>query len=159
SMRNTHRFLLALGFALALTVATTNILKTTIGRFRPDFLDRCQYSAASQDCMGDAALVRDGRMSFPSGHSSFSFAGAVMLMLWTARTLRLYGGNAGNDKPSGLARAGRGYVLLLALVPLWIAGYVAVSRLQQFVHHPTDVIGGSLIGSAISIFVFSAQFW
>ncbi|KAJ3249680.1 hypothetical protein HDU77_007562 [Chytriomyces hyalinus] len=195
--KRTFRFALSLSLTLLLTVITTNMIKKSVGRFRPDFLDRCKWSIVTMACTGDPAVVREGRVSFPSGHSSFAFAGSTLLALWTARMLNLYSrpngfqgalfgrrrtaqrgslesgrsenrnhrgdGGAFEDsfskQPRGLSRAGRFYVLVLSFVPMWAAAYIAITRLQQFVHHPTDVISGALLGACIAVVVYSTQFW
>ncbi|KAI8830496.1 phosphatidic acid phosphatase type 2/haloperoxidase [Chytriomyces cf. hyalinus JEL632] len=198
--KRVFRFALSLSLTLLLTVISTNMVKKAVGRFRPDFLDRCQWSVVAMACTGDPAVVREGRVSFPSGHSSFAFAGSTLLALWTARMLNLYsrpngfqgalfgrrraagqrgslesgqsehrnhrgdGGGAFEDSfskqaPRGLSRAGRFYVLVLSFVPMWAAAYIAITRLQQFVHHPTDVLSGALLGSCIALVVYSTQFW
>lgn len=78
--------------ATALTAATTSLLKPLFGRLRPDFGERARRFHCSQepDRFGDVcegyrdrplahtqeeaeALMRDGRRSFVSGHSTHSF--------------------------------------------------------------------------------------
>ena len=71
-----------------------------------------------------------GDFSFPSGHSLVSFEGAVSIWLV-------------NRKLGSLA-------LLLAVA-------TACSRLYLFVHFPTDVLAGAIIGAAIAWLVFSIQ--
>lgn len=65
--------------------------------------------------------------SFPSGHTLASFEAAVMIFLF--------------NKKWGIAS------LLLALV-------IAFSRLYLFVHFPTDVLAGAILGTIISLGVF-----
>ena len=62
--------------------------------------------------------------SFPSGHTAASFAAAAAL--WRA---------------SGSPWAGGGAVLLAAVI--------AYSRLYLYVHWPSDVLGGALLGTAL----------
>lgn len=64
--------------------------------------------------------------SFPSGHSLASFEGAVSILLY--------------HKKWGIAA-----VVLAALI--------ACSRLYLFVHFPTDVLAGSLLGILIAVIV------
>lgn len=64
--------------------------------------------------------------SFPSGHSLASFEGAVSILLY--------------HKKWGVAA-----VVLAALI--------ACSRLYLFVHFPTDVLAGSLLGILIAVIV------
>lgn len=61
--------------------------------------------------------------SFPSGHTMSSFAAATVLLL--------------ADKRWGI------YSLILAV-------FIAFSRLYLFVHYPSDILGGMLIGIAIA---------
>ena len=61
--------------------------------------------------------------SFPSGHSSSSFVAATSIFLYY--------------KKSGIAA-------------LFLAFLIALSRLYLYVHYPTDVICGSLIGVGVS---------
>lgn len=65
--------------------------------------------------------------SFPSGHSLIAFEGAVSIRLWNKRW-------------------GRAALLLAVLT--------AFSRLYLFVHFPTDVLAGSLMGAGIALLVY-----
>ena len=65
------------------TIFVTDIGKYTVGRLRPHFLSickapslvfiNCSHTYILDDvCTGDPSLLREGRLSFPSGHASFS---------------------------------------------------------------------------------------
>ena len=65
------------------TVFVTDVGKYTVGRLRPHFLTickappsvfiNCSHNFITNDvCTGDPDLLREGRLSFPSGHASFS---------------------------------------------------------------------------------------
>lgn len=65
------------------TVFVTDVGKYTVGRLRPHFLAickappsvfiNCSHNYILDDvCTGDPGLLREGRLSFPSGHASFS---------------------------------------------------------------------------------------
>ncbi len=62
--------------------------------------------------------------SFPSGHTMASFAAATVLWHW--------------NRKAGLAT----YLL---------AGMIAFSRLYLFVHFPSDVLAGALLGCLVGI--------
>lgn len=59
---------LGFGLAVLMTMLLTDIVKNFVGRFRPDFLDRCDWNGS--ECTGSVSVVEEGRRSFPSGHSS-----------------------------------------------------------------------------------------
>lgn len=79
SLHDWHHGLLGLLLSLSLTSMLTEILKITVGRPRPDFIDRCQpiegsvdpiYGLSNLDICTRTDLLKDGFKSFPSGHSS-----------------------------------------------------------------------------------------
>jgi undecaprenyl-diphosphatase len=76
---------------------------------------------------GDARLqVRQpSTSSFPSGHASAAAFAAATLIAWDGRRW----------------------------APLWIslAAIVGVSRAYVKVHHPSDVVGGAVIGLALAV--------
>lgn len=72
-------------------------------------------------------LIYPREYSFPSGHTSSSFAAATILFLY-------------NYKVGGFA--------------FLVAGLIAFSRMYFFVHFPTDIFGGIVLGIFCSVFVW-----
>lgn len=132
--------LLAQGLAFVLT----QVLKNACGKPRPDIIDRCQPREThdpypfglsnSTICTGDAAIIKDGFRSWPSGHSSSAFAGLFYLSVWLCGKLHV------------MDNRGEVWKTLLVMVPVLGAMLIAVSRIMDARHHPFDVISGSLLG-------------
>ena len=84
--------------ALLLNGVVTDLIKNQVGRPRPDFFYRCypdgnppegQPSFFELECTNpDLATIEEGRRSFPSGHSSFSFCLTIWLSLYMTAKLR-----------------------------------------------------------------------
>ena len=99
--------ILAITLLLPLNGVITNSIKNTVGRPRPDFAYRCwpktlgipenpsflEISKSDEQnlhCHGDLKTIIDGRKSFPSGHSSFSFAVYIFCFLYLAGKFRVF---------------------------------------------------------------------
>ena len=101
--------------ALLATAATTQLLKAVLARDRP--------SGSSNN-------------SFPSGHTSFAFAGAAVF----ARTIEQETGSR------------LGY---LAFAP---ALYGGINRVEAERHWPSDVAFGALLGTVLTNWIWNAHF-
>ncbi len=127
-----HHATLGLGEALAVTLVLSSTLKVSIGRLRPDFLDRCQL--VNLECTGDPDEIRTGRRSFPSGHASLSFAAGTYLSLY------LWGKLSPLDGLHWL------WKIPALVLPLAGATFVAWTRVRDHRHHWEDVLAGGLLG-------------
>ncbi len=130
----THDAFLGYLETMAVTAALTNGLKAAIAAKRPDYADRVRQGV-------DEAALRDGRKSTPSGHASFSFAGAnyLALQLGSAFVWR-------DERHWGTRAAGAA-----GMLALWTgAGLVAASRVEDGRHHAHDVLAGAGLGLAVS---------
>ncbi|KAI5289866.1 hypothetical protein KEM54_003014 [Ascosphaera aggregata] len=137
-----------LGLLLAQSSAfiITNALKNACGKPRPDVIDRCQPKPGSQDLptygltnytictQTNKSILNDGFRSFPSGHSSSSFAGLFFLTLYLSGKLHL------------MDNRGEVWKTMIAAAPVVGAALIAISRIMDARHHPFDVITGSMLG-------------
>ncbi|GIY04762.1 putative phosphatidate phosphatase [Caerostris extrusa] len=138
-------------FGACMSQLTTDIAKYSIGRLRPHFLSVCEpnVSCSSLDphayvtnfvCLGkDANAIREGRLSFPSGHSSFS----AYTMVFTVIYLQVF----------MQCRVNRLLKPFLQFVLLMMTWYTALSRIADYKHHWSDVLIGFLLGVIVAIIV------
>ncbi|XP_017066239.1 putative phosphatidate phosphatase isoform X2 [Drosophila eugracilis] len=145
-------------FGAVVSQLTTDIAKYSIGRLRPHFIAVCQPEMPDgttcddpsnmgkyiQDfkCKGvgsSARMLKEMRLSFPSGHSSFTFFAMVYLALYLQARMTWRG--------SKLLRH------LLQFLFIMVAWYTALSRVSDYKHHWSDVLAGSLIGSICALVV------
>lgn len=148
-----HHSTLGLSLSLSMTRTITLLVKVTVGRPRPDLISRCQPATGSGDpllglstadiCTQTvSAILEDGWRSFPSGHSSLSFAGLGFLAFYLAGKLHLF------DT--------RGYIIKawMFIAPLVAATLVAISRTMDYRHHWQDVVTGSALGLLLAYFSY-----
>ncbi|KAK4721284.1 hypothetical protein R3W88_011517 [Solanum pinnatisectum] len=90
------------------------------------------------NCHGDPKVVKEGYKSFPSGHTSWSFAGLAFLSWYLC------------GKVKAFDRRGHAAKLCIVLLPLLFAALVGISRIDDYWHHWTDVFTGSIIGSVVA---------
>ncbi|KAL1922043.1 uncharacterized protein VTP21DRAFT_10685 [Calcarisporiella thermophila] len=153
SLYDFHNGVLGLLLCITMVVMVTDVLKVSVGRPRPDFIDRCQPLPGSQDPLWalsnatictqtDSYIIRDGYKSFPSGHSSLSFGGLTFLSLFIAGKLHVFDQRGHTFK---------GFVVVLPMIG---AALVAISRIEDYRHHPTDIIAGAIIGVLAAYFSY-----
>ena len=144
---------------ISTTLLFTEIGKRWIGRLRPHFLAVCvpNYAAIScttsgstgslynsiytggSFCTGDASQIKQARFSFPSGHSSFStYCMSFIIVYLEARLILVR------------FRFVKTFVQIAAFIAAWVT---ILSRVSDYWHNPTDVLGGFFIGLAVSLFI------
>lgn len=134
--RDIHHGLLGLLLALSLTTSCTQIIKVSVGRPRPDMLERCvpvhnpvvsHAVDLSSSCSADLSSYQliDGFRSFPSGHSSTAWAGLGFLFFY------------GSGKFKSFKRPVEGSRLksLVVFLPLFLATWISISRTMDYRHH------------------------
>lgn len=167
SPRQFHDTMIGFLEAVALTAGTTNLVKPTVGRLRPDFADRARRYLCSTDdpqrldCQGyrDASLANDpaaadklfmdGRRSFFSGHSSNSFA------VFTYTSLVVGGHYVWGERATPRSRAAG---IAAQSVMMGAATFIAASRVIDGRHHPTDVLAGGATGFFFANFAYWRRF-
>ncbi|KAL3719458.1 hypothetical protein ACJRO7_004423 [Eucalyptus globulus] len=136
-----HHAVLGLLYSAAFTAVITDAIKLAVGRPRPDFFWRCFPDGkdvydqwGNVICHGKRSVINEGHKSFPSEHTSWSFAGLGFLSLYLAGKIKAF------DHKGHVAK------LCIVFLPLLVASLVGVSRLDDHRHHRQDVIAGGLLG-------------
>jgi membrane-associated phospholipid phosphatase len=111
--------------AMAFNSLCTNLAKTTVGRKRP--------------CYDDFSDKHEGRKSFYSGHSSFSFAASTYLSLFIVN-------NTGDGSALELIPK-----IILPLALFSASGAVAASRVKDNMHNVSDVAAGAIAGTLTAL--------
>ncbi|XP_057373400.1 phospholipid phosphatase 1-like isoform X1 [Daphnia carinata] len=135
-------------FGAACSQLVTDFGKYTIGRLRPHFIAVCQPENLAELCSSNAPhtyitnykctgsdedLVRESRLSFPSGHASFSAYTMLFLALYLQRRMNWSG-----------SKLLRPTIQISALLLSW---YTGLTRVSDYKHHWSDVLSGFLIGA------------
>ncbi|XP_054775799.1 lipid phosphate phosphatase 2-like isoform X2 [Prosopis cineraria] len=145
-----HQAILGLLDSVLITAVVTDAIKDGIGRPRPDFFWRCfpngkevidTYTRDVQ-CTGRASVVKEGYKSFPSGHTSWSFAGLGFLAWYLSGKVRAF------DRRGHIAK------LCIVFLPILMAAMVGVSRVDDYWHHWQDVFAGGLLGITVASFCY-----
>jgi membrane-associated phospholipid phosphatase len=132
---------MGLAQSLCLTLFITEALKVTVARPRPNFFSYCGWNATIEKCTGKPSHRRDARLSFPSGHASNSFAAGTWMSLFIG----------------SFQKSGELWMILMRLIPIGLAIFVAATRITDYMHHVSDVVAGSVIGIGVGALVFTAQ--
>ncbi|KAL2333012.1 hypothetical protein Fmac_014225 [Flemingia macrophylla] len=149
-----HHATLGLMFSSLITGVITDSIKDAVGRPRPNFFHRCfpdnipVFDEETGDviCNGIKAVIKEGYKSFPSGHTSWSFAGLGFLSWYLSGKIRVF------DRRGHIGK------LCLVLLPLLVAALVGVTRVDDYWHHWTDVFAGGLIGLTVSTICYLLLF-
>ncbi|XP_072715360.1 phospholipid phosphatase 1 isoform X2 [Ciconia boyciana] len=136
-------------FGAAASQSLTDIAKYSIGRLRPHFLAVCQPDwtrincslgyIENFSCQGDKGKINEGRLSFYSGHSSFSMYCMLFLALYLQA--RMKGDWARLVRPT----------LQFGLIAASI--YVGLSRVSDYKHHWSDVLTGLIQGAVVAVLI------
>ncbi|KAL2150581.1 hypothetical protein VTH82DRAFT_7144 [Thermothelomyces myriococcoides] len=167
-----HVTVLGLAISLILSSFLTDVIKNAVGRPRPDLLARCVPAADTpRDVLvtvdvctqTDRHTLHDGWRSFPSGHSSFAFAGLGYLSLFLAGQMRIFahgGGGGSTSAGEKVEKLVRGDLLraLLCGAPLLGATMIAISRCQDYRHDVYDVCVGGLLGWTVAYWSYR-RYW
>lgn len=140
---------ICLMYGNALAFSVCEVTKSAFGTLRPAFLDVCQPETdVTSNCSGqfiqkvvctnsDARKVLELRRSFPSGHASFSAFNMVFIMLYLQHRLP-------TSSPWLLKS-------LLQSLALLFAVFVSATRVFDNYHHPWDIVGGVVNGTAFAL--------
>lgn len=139
-VQNCYKYFGIFLFGAACSQLTTDIGKYTIGRFRPHFISVCMPIMPDNSTCSDpinlhryiedfrcgnvnstARRIKEMRLSFPSGHSSFSMYTMVFAALYLHCRMTLKG--------SKLLK----HFLQFAFITM--AWYTALSRISDYKHH------------------------
>ncbi|XP_033929082.1 phospholipid phosphatase 1 isoform X1 [Melopsittacus undulatus] len=136
-------------FGAAASQSLTDIAKYSIGRLRPHFLAVCQPDwtrincslgyIENFSCQGDKAKISEGRLSFYSGHSSFSMYCMLFLALYLQARMK--------GDWARLLRPTIQFGLIAASI------YVGLSRVSDYKHHWSDVLTGLIQGAVVAVLI------
>ena len=85
-------------------------------------------------CTLSASLMKESYKSFPSGHTSWSFAGLGYLAMYLAGKIGVFD------------QRGHSWKLFPVVLPLLGATFVGITRVDDYWHHWNDVFAGAAIG-------------
>jgi membrane-associated phospholipid phosphatase len=175
--------LIGLCLSLATALFVTEGLKTIVGKPRPDMLSVCRPDlnnmsayivggvgqtldseapalVSSDICQQkDQSKLRDAFSSFPSGHSSFSWAGLLYLSLWLMSRFSIswmcnYCSHISRSIPGPKKSAPPLWQVLILAMPVGTALFICSSRYADFHHAGIDIFAGTVIGILSAILSF-----
>lgn len=136
-----------------MTCIATTVAKRSVGRLRPKFIDICKPNIDLSACANqpiyiteyqctneDEKDVEEARLSFFSGHSSYSMTAATFVTLYVYARL------------SGVLYSQA--ALPLIQIGLMSSGlFIGWSRYVDHSHHWSDIFAGQLVGVVVAYLI------
>ncbi|XP_045121273.1 phospholipid phosphatase 1-like isoform X3 [Portunus trituberculatus] len=139
-------------FGCACSQLTTDIAKYSVGRLRPHFVSICKPDWTQIDCVNNTYVdpipcttpkenhrMKEARLSFPSGHASFSAYTMVYLAIYLQVRFKF--------KAPRLLRP------FLQFLCLMLTFYTTLSRISDYKHHWSDVLSGFILGTVVATLI------
>ncbi|KAK4311591.1 hypothetical protein Pmani_016919 [Petrolisthes manimaculis] len=139
-------------FGCACSQLLTDVAKYSIGRLRPHFLDICQPDWSQINCTDpyryidpipctstNSHRMKEARLSFPSGHASFSAFTMVYFVIYLQMRYKF--------RTPKLVRP------FIQFVCLMMTFYTSLSRVSDYKHHWSDVFSGFLLGTTVAVLI------
>ena len=148
-----HSTFIYLDYVIAFWLATLalDVIKCFVGRHRPNFLAMCEPKELHEICAHDpTAFVpiahcttgwktsRNAKLSFPSGHACASTFASLFLFFYLRGVQRRY--------PCLTLKL---FFILSTAASLIFTIFCCATRITDSWHHPTDVLGGILLGALL----------
>eukprot|EP01112_Ceratiomyxa_fruticulosa_P008224 TRINITY_DN2123_c0_g2_i3.p1 TRINITY_DN2123_c0_g2~~TRINITY_DN2123_c0_g2_i3.p1 ORF type:complete len:264 (-),score=24.53 TRINITY_DN2123_c0_g2_i3:68-859(-) len=162
SLKDFHHAFLGLLYALIVSSFFQTTCKWVVGGLRPNFLSICKPDISNATgvgfrglyysrsvCTGDEFEINEGLQGFPSGHSSSSFAGFLFLSLYMNAKLKVF-----FTSPYRI----HVWKVIAVLLPILAATLISFSRLIDFSHGWSDIIGGGIIGVFTAFMSYASVF-
>ena len=161
--------------AVGLTLMTVEATKVAVGRYRPDFLARCDPADPwlpggnpgyplleyGNDTVGlypcsdtySEDTIKDGRQSFPSGHAAFSmvlgaYGAGYMIWCWHMRVE--WSPRTKTAWKEFLADLGNVAAKVWTICMLGFSWGVGCTRITDWQHNVSDVVAGWLLGLTVA---------
>jgi membrane-associated phospholipid phosphatase len=165
-----------------LTFFLTELIKRFIGYPRPNFFARTggiimngemDFTASSHV---SKQLIEDSYQSFISGHTSIAFASAMYIAcnlheFFLLLQMKFSTPQPIQASPVSTPLVANSFLSLssplsyslfwfrhLPNFPFLFSGWIALTRIRDYFHHPIDVVGGAILGSCIAYYCYPKQF-
>lgn len=138
--------LLGFFFSMALTVATTNSLKNYVSHPRPNHFALLLFASLSSSSAKAAHYAKSAWESWPSGHCSISMTAGAYISLVFLRDIKQFAGTTQREL--------RTILVLLALGPVFLALFIAGTRVHDYFHSAADAATGMGLGLLWALVAF-----
>lgn len=128
--RELYYVLFGLIYSLLLTLLFTEFMKRITGRPRPNFIAMSGYQADGS-FTGTKAQISQAFQSYPSGHTSTSFAGLGYLGLYLFRLCFPEHGQS-NREVAAKWHTNQGYKTVCCLLPFFLATWIGLTRIVDY---------------------------
>jgi phosphatidate phosphatase len=155
----------------------TEMAKYTIGRLRPHFLTICQPDLTEALCKDQFLYpkfvtereevickglkenggnytkkqLNEARLSFLSGHSSFSFYCAMFVIVYLQARLTNFPANCTSTPVRIMYRTLKVLRPFIQFSLIILAFWISLTRISDYFHHPMDVATGALVGIVFAV--------
>jgi len=156
------------------TLLFTELSKYSIGRLRPHFLTLCKPKMTKELCEDEFGYKRfviepedeiceglksgeftkkqlhEARLSFLSGHSSFSFYCGMFLIVYLQARLS----NFPRHQTTGVRLCYRFLKVLRPFIQfamIILSFWISLTRISDYFHHPMDVLTGAVVGMTFAV--------